>query len=165
MIPYWALSTSDLLAFLTGGLDDGPRETAFTDKIFELKTLSQSAVGFAGVEEGSITVDTPLPFSLKKLWYDLIDIVVTTLEGPNRDQPAREVLGNADALLAPRYKSHAMGAKEPLINPRAVGILRRLNLLRSRLLDRRYDFLLHSSPWKPDFYGRSELDLDNLFAG
>lgn len=165
LIPYWALNASDLLAFLTGGLDDGRRETAFTDKIFELKALSQSAVGFAGVEQGSITVDTPLPFSLKKLWYDLIDIELTTLEGSNRDQPALEVIGNADELLAPRYKPHQMGGRGPFINPQAVGILRQLNLLRSRLLDRRYNFLLHPGSWEPNLDGRSELDLDNLLAG
>lgn len=165
LIPYWALSASDLLDFLTGGLDDGPRETAFTDKIFELKTVSHATAGFAGVEESSITVDTPLPFSLKKLWYDLIDFEITTFEGPDRDQPTLLNKGDADALIAPKYKPHAMGAQGPFMNQQAVGIRRQLNLLRSRLLDRRYDFLLHPGSWEPDLDGRSHLDLDNLLAG
>lgn len=165
LIPYWALSASDLLDFLTGGLDDGPREMTFTDKIFELKTRSHATMSFPGVEESSITVDTPLPFSLKRLWYDLTDFEVTTFEGTNRDQPARLDAGDADALIAPRYKPHAMGAQGPFLNTQAVGIRRQLNLLRSRLLDRRYDFLLHPGPWEPDLDGRSQLDLDNLLAG
>ena len=165
LIPYWALSAADLLDFLTGGLDDGPRETAFTDKIFELKMLSHAAACFPGIEKSSITVDTPLPFSLKKLWYDLIDFEVTTFEKPDGGQPARLDKGDADALIAPRYKSHAMGAKGPFINRHAVGIRRPLNLLRSRLLDRRYDFLLHPGSWEPDLDGRSDHDLDDLLAG
>ena len=165
LIPYWALSASDLLDFLTGGLDDGPRETAFTDKIFELKTRSHASASFAGVEESSITVDTPLPFSLKKLWYDLIDFEVTTFGGPDRDQPALQDEGDADALIAPRYKPHAMGTQGPFLNTHAVGIRRQLNLLRSRLLDRRYDFLLHPGSWEPNLDGRSHLDLDDLLSG
>ncbi len=165
LIPYWALSASDLLNFLTGSLDDGPRETGFTDKILELKTRSHAAAGFAGVEEGSITVDTPLPFSLKKLWHDLIDREIATFEGPNRDESAQLDKGDADALIAPRYKPHAMGAKGPFLNQQAIGIRRQLNLLRSRLLDRRYDFLLHPGPWEPSLDGHSERDLDCLLAG
>ena len=133
LIPYWALSAVDLLEFLIGGLDDGPRETAFSDKIFDLKVRSHAARNFAGVEEGSITVDTPLPFSLKQLWYDLINFEVATFEGINRDQPTLQDEGDADALIAPRYKPHAMGAQGPFLNQQALGIRRQLNLLRSRL--------------------------------
>ena len=68
-IPYWALGTDDLLEFLTGGLE-GNRETAFTDKITRLKIASHEAAHFPGINSASITVDTPLPFSLKQLWYD-----------------------------------------------------------------------------------------------
>ena len=165
LIPYWALSPSDLLDFLTGGLDDGQRETVFTDKIFNLKSFSHTEANFAGVEEGSITVDTPIPFSLKKLWYDLIDFEIKTFEGPDRDQSTLQDSGDADALIPPRYKPHAMGAKGPFLNSEARGIRRQLNLLRSRLLDPRYDFLLHPGPWEPDLKGKSQLDLDELLAG
>ena len=165
LIPYWALSATDILKFLTGGLDEGPRETAFIDKIFNLKIRSHEAKQFAGVEVESITVDTPIPFSLKQLWYDLIDFEVTTFEGENRDCPALQDAGDADELIVPRYKPHAMGAKGPFLNTQAIGIRRQLNLLRSRLLDHRYDFLLHPGPWEPDLEGRCELDLDALLAG
>ena len=165
LIPYWALDASDLLDFLTGGIEEGPRETAFTDKIFTLKVRSHDAFDFPGVDKSSITVDTPLPFSLKRLWYDLIDFEITTFEGPNRDQPTRQDDGDADKLVAPKYKPHGLGTQGPFLNQQAVGILRQLNLLRSRLLDRRYDFLLHPGPWEPDLCGKTGKDLDALLAG
>ena len=57
-IPYWALDSDDLLDFLTSGLQ-GNSETAFTDKIFELKLESHSdAQNFPGIDSDSITVDT-----------------------------------------------------------------------------------------------------------
>ena len=160
-IPYWALDTSELLEFLTGGLD-GNRETGFMDKIFELKLNSHQAQQFPGVDSASITVDTPLPFSLKQLWYDLIDFESITFRGRNRDQPTLQDVGDPEKLVPPRYEPHAMGGGEPFLNNQAFGIRRPLNLLRSRLLDRRYDFLLHPGPWEPDLSGTPQEDLDGL---
>ncbi len=163
-IPYWALDSDDLLTFLTGGLE-GNSETTFTDKIFQLKLASQVSQMFPGVDSESITVDTPLPFSLKKLWYDLIDFETTTFEGVARDKPTLQQAGDADTLKPPTYKPHAMGAAGPFLNPRAAGIQRPLNLVRSRLLDRRYSFLLRPGPWEPDLDGKPTKDLDDLLAG
>ena len=160
-IPYWALDTDDLLDFLTGALG-GNREAAFTDKLFALKLASHELQDFPGVDRASITVDTPLPFSLKKLWYDLVDFEVRTFEGKDRDQPALLEGGEAETLTPPKYKTHGMGSKGPFRNQEALNIQRPLNLLRSRLLDRRYDFLLHPGPWEPDLDGRPEKDLDAL---
>lgn len=164
LIPYWALNTTELLEFLIGGIE-GPRETAFTDKIFELKFSSHQVNNYPGVDESSITVDTPLPFSLKTLWHNLIDFEIATFEGPNRDQSTKQNNGDADKLVPPKYKTHAMGAQGPFLNQQAYGIQRPLSLLRSRLLDRRYDFLLHPGPWEPTLDGKTEKDLDALLAG
>lgn len=164
LIPYWALDTVDLLDFLTGGVKD-QQETAFTDKIFELKINAHGKYNYAGVEKRSITVDTPLPFSLKKLWYDLIDFEISTFEGDLRDQSTIQDAGDPNELIPPKYKPHAMGARGPFLNQQAVGIRRQLNLLRSRLLDRRYDFLLHPGPWEPSIDGGTEKDLDELLKG
>ena len=162
-IPYWALAVGDLLEFLTGGVTD-MREAAFTDKIVEFKLKAHDEQRFPGVSSASITVDTPLPFSLKRLWYDLIDIEIATFEGENRDQPARQEEGDPDTLIAPSYKPHGLGNKGPFLNPRPLGIRRQLGLLRSRLLDRRFDFLLHPGKWEP-VEGKPTPDLDELLAG
>jgi hypothetical protein len=163
-IPYWALDTGELLDFLTGGLEDN-RETAFTDKIFQLKLASHKVQRFPGVDSASITVDTPLPFSLKQLWYDLLDFEIMTFEGKNRDQSTRQDPGDPETLTPPTYKPHAMGAAGPFLNNQAVGIQRPLSLLKSRLLDRRYDFLLHPGDWEPDRRGKAPRDLDELLRG
>ena len=163
-IPFWALDTRDLLDFLVGGVKDN-QETAFLDKIFQLKTSSHRKEHFAGVDEDSITVDTPIPFSLKQLWYDLIDFEISTFEGKDRDQSTQFDKGNAEKLIPPKYKPHAMGSVGPFLNQQAFGIRRQLNLLRSRLLDRRYDFLLHPGKWEPSLSGKTNEDLDTLLAG
>ena len=163
-IPYWALDTGDLLDFLTGKLDEN-REAAFTDKIFELKLASHDTQQFRGLSDSSITADTPIPFSLQRLWYDLMNFEVMTFEGPARDHPAILDAGDPKTLTAPRYKRHGLGSTGPFLNQQALGILRPLNLLRSRMLDRRYHFLLEPGPWDPDLNGDSEEDLDTLLHG
>lgn len=163
-VPYWALEAGDLLNFVAGALSDN-QEIAFTDKIQEMKATLLESRSFAGLDPSSLTVDTPIPFSLKKLWYDLINFEVTTFTGPLRDQPALEDAGDADAMIQPRYTPHAMGNVGPFTNTAAKGIRRQLNLLRSRLLDRRYDFILHPGPWEPDLNGNTEADLDLLLQG
>ncbi|WP_431477792.1 ATP-binding protein [Massilia eburnea] len=163
-VPYWALEANELLDFLVGGVTEN-QEIAFTDKIQELKTAIVESKGFAGLDPTSLTVDSPIPFSLKKLWYELIDFEIATFSGPQRDQRAKERDGDASTLTAPKYTPHAMGNTGPFLNQAARGIRRQLNTLRSRLLDRRFDFILHPGPWEPDLDGNPAEDLDTLFQG
>lgn len=163
-VPYWALEAGELLDFISGGLSDA-HEIAFTDKIAELKDKGIKAYPKAGVDSRTLTVDSPVPFSLKQLWYELVDFETTTYVGANRDEPALEEAGDAGTLVAPKYQPHAMGAKGPFTNTAAKGIRRPLNLLRSRLLDRRYDFLLHPGDWEPELTGAVKNDLDKLLEG
>ncbi|EIA1807446.1 ATP-binding protein [Escherichia coli] len=163
-VPYWALEAGELLDFITGGLSEA-HEIAFTDKIVELKDKGIKVNPRAGIDSRTLTVDSPVPFSLKQLWYELVDFETTTYIGANRDEPALEEAGDAETLVAPKYQPHAMGAKGPFTNTAARGIRRPLNLLRSRLLDRRYDFLLHPGDWEPDLTGTVKTDLDKLLEG
>lgn len=163
-VPYWALEVGELLDFVAGGLSEN-HLIAFTDKIQQLKEGRLRTGALPGLDPQSLTIDSPVPFSLKKLWYDLIDFETATFTGDKRDQPALEVDGDPMTLTPPRYRPHAMGSAGPFLNQAAKGIRRPLNLLRSRLLDRRYDFILHPGPWEPDLDGQTQQDLDTLLAG
>lgn len=161
VVPFWALDAAELTSFLTGGVDDD-RALHIYDKITALRRASLTAGEYPGATEESLTVDTPIPFSLHRLWYDLINTELMTLEGPNRDEPALIAEGDAATLQEPNYKPHAMGAAGPFLNTAAPGIRRQLVTLKSRLLDRQYDFLLHPGDWKPDVNGKTKKDLPEL---
>jgi hypothetical protein len=162
VIPFWALDWDELADFLTGGISDD-KAMHFRDKIVDLKRVSLDNNPRPGASPTGLTVDTPVPFSLHKLWYDLIDQELMTLEGDNRDQPALEAAGNANNLEPPKYKPWQRGAKV-IINPTAPGIRRQLEHLRSRLLDHRFDFLLHPGDWEPNLDGSVTRDLDELLS-
>jgi uncharacterized protein len=163
-VPYWALEAGELLDFVAGALNES-HATAFADKLQELKEARLSLEAVPGLDANSLTVDSPLPFSLKRLWFELIDFETTTFGGQQRDVPQKEHAGDAEKLIAPKYKPHGMGAAGPFLNQAAKGIRRQLNLIRSRLLDRRYDFILHPGKWEPDLNGVTEYDLDKLLEG
>lgn len=163
-VPYWALEAGELLRIISGDMGEN-QELAFTDKIQELKRSRIESQAIPGLDVLSLTVDSPIPFSLKRLWYDLIDFESMTLTGAARNEPAREDAGDAESLVPPRYRPHAMGSAGPFINPAAKGIRRQLNAVRSRLLDRRFDFLLHPGPWEPNHDGFVDRDLDVLLRG
>lgn len=160
-IPYWALEPRDLIEFLTGGLE-GDRLLHFYDKIVELKKEALAKGGYPGATLESMTIDTPIPYSLHRLWYEMIDVELRTFEGTNRDEPALEKEGDPAALTPPRYKPHALGSKGPFLNAAAPGVRRQLTALRSRLLDKQYDFMLHPGDFKPDLDGVAKKDLPAL---
>lgn len=163
-VPYWALEAGELLDFVAGDLNDN-QLIAFTDKIQEMKADRLGRGAIPGLQPQSLTVDSPVPFSLKQMWYDLINFETATFKGPAKNELALEAEGNVETLTPRRFTPHAMGNVGPFTNQAAKGIRRQLNLLRSRLLDRRYDFILHPGPWEPDVNGDVAEDLDTLLAG
>jgi hypothetical protein len=161
-IPYWALDPVELLTFLMGKLDDKPL-TQILDRIFDHKMKCAKDATIAGLDLNSMTADTPLPFSLNKLWFELLDPEIKTWSDSHRTIPAIEEPGDPQTLKAPRYKIHGAGSTPPFINQVGVlGIRRQLDQMRSRLLDRQYDFMLHPGEWEPDLSGKPSKDLPDL---
>jgi uncharacterized protein len=118
-----------------------------------------------GVDPNSMTVDSPIPFSLKQLWFTLIDPEVKTWRDQQRTQADLIAPGDANTLTMPRYNPATTTNSAPYINNIGVlGIRRPLDQMRSRLLDRQYDFLLHPGPWEPDLAGMAGKDLGDLLA-
>lgn len=163
-VPYWAIETGDLLSFLLGRLED-KAYTGILDKILLAKTASAEAGHHPGVDLNALMADTPVPFSLKKLWADLIDPEVKTWIDMARTQPAIVSVGDPVQLVPPKYRPPGAGSSSPFINNAGVlSIRRQLDQMRSRLLDRRFDFMLHPGDWEPELDGSTKKDLDDLLA-
>jgi len=161
-IPFWALDPVDLLTFLMGRLDD-KQLTQILDRVLEYKFMLVRETSVAGLDLNSMTADSPVPFSLNKLWFDLLEPEVKTWADQPRTIPALVEVGDALTLKAPRYKPHGAGSAAPFINQvNVLSIRRQLDQMRSRLLDRQYDFLLHPGAWEPDLNGKSAKDLPEL---
>jgi hypothetical protein len=161
-VPYWAIETGQLLSFLMGRLEDKAL-TAISDKIVAAKYGAALTGNFGGADVNSLTVETPLPFSIKQLWLDLIDPEVKTWSDTARTQAALVLEGSADKLIVPKYKPAGAGSSPPFINSfNVLSIRRQLDQMRSRLLDKQYDFMLHPGGWEPDESGVVNSDLGDL---
>lgn len=83
----------------------------------------------------------------------------------SRTDPAIEDKGDAKALRAPRYTPATTNNSPPYINQANVlGIKRQLSQMRSRLLDRQFDFMLNPGDWAPNLKGKSARGLPDLLA-
>jgi hypothetical protein len=161
-VPYWALDIADLLAFLLGKTDEKAL-TAINDCIMAMKAEAATRVVYQGVDLNSLTMDTPLPFSLKSLWFQLIDPEIKTWNENTQNTSAETAPGNAETLTPPSYPLPGQGGAKPFANKTNVlSIRRQLDQLRSRLLDRQYDFMLHPGPWEPNLAGEPPSDLPEL---
>ena len=68
----------DILSFLMGPLDDR-QMTHILEKIVELKAGSIANMHFEAVTTDTLTVDIPIPYSLKRLWFELLDPEIRTV--------------------------------------------------------------------------------------
>ncbi|WP_374453832.1 ATP-binding protein [Phenylobacterium sp.] len=77
-VPFWALESRDLVDLLLGRLDDRVGSQV-SDKILSYK-LARSGLqpSLPGLNTLALTADSPVPFSLKRLWFELLEPEIKT---------------------------------------------------------------------------------------
>ena len=181
-VPFWALSFEELSALAFGKLGDenGAKTAAVADAIVQLKKDALKAQPREGIDEARVTVDTPTPFCIHKLWFDLHQRehqTVMAKPGGAQDelQPAFVLdenkkpvqLGDAMSVIPPAYRTVKIsGPKDQQINwsqsPAPLVLRQQLAGLASKLRDPRLAFLFNPGEWLPDIDGKAEKDLDTL---
>ncbi len=160
-IPYWALSLDELLRVTPfRGLNDADR-AALVEKIKQLKTASLQAQARNGVTVDTMTVDTPVPFSIHRLWYELHRYVCSThtaqsanqndtTEAIEQGQNGQPLLGDIMAVNPPKYRPITSGGQNRVyLSGAPLNIRRQILATESLLRDARYDFMFRPGPWCP----------------
>lgn len=161
-VPYWALPLDELQAIALGQMQPAS-ETAIRDEVTAKKKAS--AVHLANrPPDAVITADSPIPFSLKKLWFDLDDFERQTFQDNARTRLSDKTHdGDPENLISNQYPAPNPGNQEPFSNPRPRNIGKQLDFMRSRIQDSRFAFLFHpGDELSPNIEGRITGDLDNL---
>ena len=176
-IPFWALNFEELTKFAFGSLDSEKSYATISDWLINLKKESIRNQPIKGVTSESITVDSPTPFCLHKLWYELYKKDFMTIRpkpgsASNDIEPAyakddqdNELVGDAMDAIPPMFLSiKTTGKKEEKIEwgKEPIGIRQQLATLGSKLRDPRYNFICNPGVWKPDINGKITKDLDIL---
>ena len=180
-IPYWAMTLDELLPVTVGSIENGGDRGAVIDRITELKLEALQNSARAGVSSDSLSVDTPVPFSINKLWFGLhCEMRATHYEKQGQPQTRAtwalekgsdgKPLHAGDAMrgIPPRFlppKDNKDDPEKIRLSRSNLGIGRPVDLLGSKLRDPRFDFLLRPGPYTPNEDGQVNQDLDALLAG
>lgn len=167
MIPYWALSFDELAWFLYDRrvAGESTQDAIIRERIYEEKKAICGSLCAGQVPPDEITADSPIPFKLKELFYDLYEKEHATLRTKDDftsiafklDSAGQELRGNMASLMLPQYQPPANGATPPFRSPRQAGLGGLLSKIYGRLKDRRFSFLL-----EPTGYDGTTKDLHDL---
>lgn len=176
-VPYWALSFDELTRITFGSLSE-EHQALLGDMIAERKRESFDVTPVPGLTRERISADSPVPFSIHRLWFDLHQReyqTVVPVPGGAADelQPAYVQddhgnplqIGDASGVIVPIYrmvKTTGPAAERVQWGPDPIGIRREVGILGSRLRDPQLQFLFCPDEWQPDLQGATQADLDSL---
>lgn len=159
-IPYWCVSPENLVDFLCGS--NASIKNQFIDAILEEKKqfIRDNELG---IDEDKVTPHTPLPFRLKKIWYDLSFADNVNWSDEEKTVPSFTVGGEGDIekLITPKFNPPGASKNPPHKGGPQI-LKKQLELMRSRLLEVQYSFFLHPDEWEPDENNSTKLDLSDL---
>jgi uncharacterized protein len=178
-IPFWALSFDEFVKIALRDLKDEPRALV-ADAVVALKRESLSVHARDGVTIDNTTADTPVPFCIHKLWFELhqrehATVVPNPGAGADAVQPAYVLgkdghpvqTGDAMAVIPPQYRTvKTTGPAQERVQwgGSPLGIRQQLAMLASKLRDPQFAFLFNPGDLKPAVDGNVTKDLDALLS-
>lgn len=174
-IPFWALNFEELCNISLGAFSNEKDENIILERISLAKLESIRLFPKKGVDSDTLNVDSPIPFSLNKLWYQLYLECFATYYKRNglpidnlayeKDGAGVDLTGNVDSAISPIFKKPKNDAGDPeKINylPGSLNVGQQVLSLGSKLRIPRFDFLFKPGDWTPNADGKTEKDLDSL---
>jgi hypothetical protein len=173
-IPYWALNFDELMQITPLKSVNDSERAALVQKVRDLKIASLASQAREGITVDNLTVDSIVPFSIHRLWYDLYRFVCSThsaqqanqspeTEAIEQDTEGQQIIGDILKVVPPKYKPITSGGPNRIyLSGAPLNIRRQIDALGSLLRDTRYDFLFRPGDWCPNKDGAPKQDLDTL---
>lgn len=167
-IPFWALSFDELAWFLVDRRDatETQQDKILRDRICHDRKRCALSLKSGAIEPHLITADTPIPFDLKQIWYDLgVEEHATMWERDHwgklaykTDVTGRLIQGSAEKVIPAEFLSaNPSNENPPYASNKRSGMGAYLSKMYLRLKDKSYDFLLN-----PGEYDGAKKDLSEL---
>lgn len=164
-IPFWLMNFDELAYFLVGAKpsDDNRIEyRMFRELVTKLKKENYQLKA-GEVNQDYITADSPIPFSARKLWYEMNWWLNATFSKTKKDEQDRESAeelskGEYENLIPAQFSPYAMGATAPYKSGHNEYYSYEKKIL-SRLKDSRFDYMFNPGDYKDK---DSPKDLHNL---
>lgn len=176
-IPYWALNFDELTQISFGEFSNEKDRSALIERVLAQKENTLLKYPKKGVTKETLSVDSPIPFSLNQLWFELWNETFFTYYSDNGKKPIKEnwayekdakneeIIGDAEKAIPPRFKPVKNVAGDPekiQYGTSTLNIRGQLETLGSKLRIPRYDFLFHPGKFTPELDGKITEDLDSL---
>lgn len=135
--------------------------TTYKKKNFKLKS--------GDVNPDFITADSPIPFNVRNIWYEMNWWLNATFSTSNKDDQteasAKKIKdGDYDKLIPAKFEPYEMGNKEPHKSRHQEYYAYEKKVL-ARLKDSRYDFLFNPGDYKDEKSPKDLHDLLNDWIG
>lgn len=183
VVPYWAMSFDEFVSFAFGDIQDNDR-FPLSQLVLALKklTIAKNPELFAYLNTDNITVDTPIPFSLQRLFLYLYRSMFAThtctgtgqkicaidkdfnetetTEAFDTDVHGHKIMGSIDPFMLPKYKEQHNG--NIYLSAASMNLRKQLIALQAKMADPRFDFALKPEGYIPDHYGKILNDIHSL---
>lgn len=183
VVPFWAMSFDEFVSFAFGEIQDNDR-FPLSELILSLKklTIEKKPCMFSYLNKDDITVDTPVPFSLQRLFLYLYRSMFATHTCTGTGQKICAIdkdfdeAATTEAFVTNRDGSKMTGSIEPFILPKykeqqqskiylsaaTMNLRRQLIALQAKMADPRFDFALKPEGFIPDIDGDVTNDVHSL---
>ena len=170
-IPFWLMSFDELAFFLVGAkpVDDQKVEyRKFRELVTEFKKDNNVLVS-GTVDKNYITADSPIPFSARKLWWEMnwwLNATFTTAVKDDQIRTTASVTGQGDFenLIGATFTPYPPNNQPPYKSKHAEYFSYEKKIL-TRLKDSRYDFLFNPGNFKGTAGTKDLHDLLNEWIG
>lgn len=164
-VPFWLMNFDELMFFLVGAKptdDQRPEYREFRELITRTKKANYDLLA-GKVNPDYITADSPIPFDIRRLWYDINRKVNATYSTGNQSQQneSTECLveeGVPENLIAAKFEPYSMSNQAPYKAKDVMFYAYEKKLL-ARLKDSRYDFMFYPGEYRDQNSGK---DLHHL---
>ncbi len=165
-IPFWLMNFDELAHFLVGAKpkDDARPEYRLCRAMIEnLKKENHDKLKAGNVNINYITADSPIPFNVRKVWYEMnwwlnATFSESTPDKQTKDKAQETNNGDFNNLIPAQFEPYAMNNLAPYKSKHQSYYSYEKKVL-SRIKDSRFDFLFNPGDYKDE---TSPKDLNNL---
>lgn len=175
-IPFWALNFDELCEICFGEFNNEKDKNIVLERVQKYKNSSITNYPKKGASVDTLSVDSPIPFSIHNLWHELYLETFGTYYSKQTGKPidnlayeldanGQKLKGNPNEGIPPIFKNvkDDKGDAEKInYLPGSLNLGKQLLLLGSKLRIPRYNFIFKPGEWTPKVDGEVVRDLDSL---
>jgi uncharacterized protein len=164
-LPFWLMNFDELAMFLVNRPlgQEFPQDKRLREEITNRKRLNADNLKAGRVNDEFVTSDSPIPFDIQQMWYDLSREQVASYTVTKKDEQCQDTEatcldeGSVNELRLPKFEAYTMNATPPYKSQHFEMEIYSKKIL-SKLKDTRFNFMFNVG----NYSDSSNYDLDHL---